>query len=308
MSSHSRTDSRRSKALKLSGLAAVAVLALTGCTQEVRNGWMPIGDSAPTDNAQHILDLWVGSWIAALAVGLVAWGLMLWCMVAYRRRKNEVGYPRQVAYHLPLEIFYTIVPIALIVSLFFHSERALANIIPQYENPDVTIQVMGKQWAWDFNYVDDDVYYSGTQAHLNTDGSEGVEETLPTLYLPVDSDIEIELTSRDVIHSFWVPAFLEKMDMIPNRTNYMSIHTEREGTFQGKCAELCGEYHSEMLFNVEVVSQEEYDRQMQLLRDQGNTGQLGEEYGRNVNLDEGGPVMRDNPIGSSYNEENSERD
>lgn len=300
MSSHSRADSRYTRALKLSGLGGVAVLALTGCSQEVRNGWMPIGDSAPTDNAQNILDLWVGSWIAALAVGLVAWGLMLWCMVAYRRRKNEVGYPRQVAYHLPLEIFYTIVPIALIVSMFFYSERALAQIIPRHEEPDATIQVIGKQWAWDFNYVDEGVYFSGTQAHLNTDGSEGAEETLPTLYLPVNSDIEIEVTSRDVIHSFWVPAFLEKIDMIPNRTNYMSIHTEREGTFQGKCAELCGEYHSEMLFNVEVVSQEEFDRQMQILRDQGNTGQLGEEYGRNVNRDEHGPKMLDNPVGSSY--------
>ncbi|WP_181954180.1 cytochrome c oxidase subunit II [Kocuria coralli] len=304
MSSHPRTDSRRTRALKLSGLGAIAVLALTGCSQEVRNGWMPIGDSAPTDNAQQIMDLWVGSWVAALVVGLVAWGLMLWCMVAYRRRKNEVGYPRQVAYHLPLEIFYTIVPIALVVSLFFFSERALTQIIPRHENPDVTIQVIGKQWAWDFNYVDDDVYYSGTQAHLNTDGAEGVEETLPTLYLPVDSDVEVELSSRDVIHSFWVPAFLEKIDMIPNRTNHMSFHTEREGTFQGKCAELCGEYHSEMLFNVEVVSQAEYDSQMQQLRDQGNSGQLGSEYGRNVNEEPEGAIMRDNPVGSSYDSYN----
>ncbi|WP_233568629.1 MULTISPECIES: aa3-type cytochrome oxidase subunit II [Kocuria] len=302
MSSHSRTGSRRTRALKLTGLGAIAVLALTGCKEEVRNAWMPIGDSAPTDNAENILNLWVGSWIAALSVGLVAWGLMLWCMVAYRRRKNEVGYPRQVAYHLPLEIFYTIVPIALIVSQFFFSERALTEIVPRHDNPDATIEIIGKQWAWDFNYVDDDVYYSGTQAHLNEDGSEGVEETLPTLYLPVDSDVEVQLSSRDVIHSFWVPAFLEKVDMIPNRTNYMSFHTEREGSFQGKCAELCGEYHSEMLFNVEVVSQEEYESQMQKLRDEGNTGQVGDDYNRNVNENEDGAVMRDNPVGASYEE------
>nr|WP_241180172.1 cytochrome c oxidase subunit II [Kocuria palustris] len=263
---------------------------------------MPVGDSAPTDNAQAILDLWVGSWIAAMLVGLVTWGLMLWCMIAYRRRKNEVGYPRQVAYHLPLEIFYTFVPIALVVTLFVFSERVLADITPRHDNPDTTVQVIGKQWAWDFNYTDDDVYYSGTQAHLNTDGSEGVEDTLPTLYLPADSDIELEITSRDVIHSFWVPAFLEKMDMIPNQTNYLSFTTGDEGTFQGKCAELCGEYHSEMLFNVEIVSQEEYDQQMQTLRDQGNTGQLGTEYDRNPNTNDEAIENQDSMPGSTYDE------
>ena len=267
MSSLSRTVSRRRRTLTLSALGGAALLALTGCSaelnQQVRNGFMPVGDSAPTDNAQAILDLWVGSWIAAMAVGLVTWGLMLWCMIAYRRRKNEVGYPRQVAYHLPLEIFYTFVPIALVVTLFVFSERVLADITPRHDNPDTTIQVIGKQWAWDFNYTDDDVYYSGTQAHLNTDGSEGVEDTLPTLYLPADSDIELEITSRDVIHSFWVPAFLEKMDMIPNQTNYLSFTTGDEGTFQGKCAELCGTYHSRMLFNVKVVSQDEYQDYLQ---------------------------------------------
>ena len=106
MSSLSRTVSRRRRTLTLSALGGAALLALTGCSaelnQQVRNGFMPVGDSAPTDNAQAILDLWVGSWIAAMAVGLVTWGLMLWCMIAYRRRKNEVGYPRQVAYHLSL--------------------------------------------------------------------------------------------------------------------------------------------------------------------------------------------------------------
>ncbi len=306
MSSLSRTVSRRRRTLTLSALGGAALLALTGCSaelnQQVRNGFMPVGDSAPTDNAQTILDLWVGSWIAAMLVGLVTWGLMLWCLIAYRRRKNEVGYPRQVAYHLPLEIFYTFVPIALVVTLFVFSERALADITPRHDNPDTTIQVTGKQWAWDFNYTDDDVYYSGTQAHLNTDGSEGVEETLPTLYLPAHSDVELEVTSRDVIHSFWVPAFLEKMDMIPNQTNYLSFTTGDEGTFQGKCAELCGEYHSEMLFNVEIVSQEEYDQQMQTLRDQGNTGQLGTEYDRNPNTNDEAIENQDSMPGSTYDE------
>ncbi|MFF0990695.1 cytochrome c oxidase subunit II [Kocuria sp. CPCC 205315] len=231
-----------------------------------------------TDNADMILDLWIGSWIAALVVGLITWGLMLWCMIAYRRRNNETGYPRQVAYHAPLEVFYTIVPIALIMSLFFFTERTQAEITAVHDDPDVTVQVYGKQWAWDFNYLSEDVWDTGIQGHL--DGEEGVPERVPTLYLPVDSDVELQVTSRDVIHSFWVPAFLEKADMFPGRTNNISITTGREGEYFGKCAEFCGEYHSEMLFNVNVVSQTEYDAHVQSLRDAGQTGALGEEYSR----------------------------
>ena len=153
-----------------------------------------------------------------------------------------------------------------------------AEITAPDDNPDVTVQVYGKQWAWDFNYLTDDVWDTGIQGHL--DGEEGVPERVPTLYLPVDSDVELQVTSRDVIHSFWVPAFLEKADMFPGRTNNISITTGREGEYFGKCAEFCGEYHSEMLFNVNVVSQAEYDAHIQSLRDAGQTGALGEEYSR----------------------------
>jgi len=277
VSSHTRTDSLRRRTAKVSAVAVLAATALTGCSEEAKLGWMPT-ERGTTDNADMILDLWVGSWIAALVVGLVTWGLMLWCMIAYRRRKNETGYPRQVAYHAPLEVFYTIVPIALIMSLFFFTERTQAEITAQHDNPDVTVQVYGKQWAWDFNYLTDDVWDTGIQGHL--DGEEGVPERVPTLYLPVDSDVELQVTSRDVIHSFWVPAFLEKRDMFPGRTNTISITTGQEGEYFGKCAEFCGEYHSEMLFNVNVVSQAEYDAHIQSLRDAGQTGALGEEYSR----------------------------
>ena len=259
--------------LKASAVAVLAATALTACSEQSKLGFLPT-ERGVTDNADHIMDLWIGSWVAALIVGLVTWGLMLWCMIAYRRRPNETGYPRQLAYHAPLEIFYTVVPIAMVVSLFFFSERAQTAITARHDNPDVTVQVYGKQWAWDFNYLDDNVHYQGVQAHLT--GEPGVEKTLPTLYLPADSKIELQITSRDVIHSFWVPAFLEKIDMIPDRTNYMSFTTGREGTFAGKCAELCGEYHSEMLFNLKVVSEAEFKAQMAKLED----GHIGEEYDR----------------------------
>lgn len=290
MSSHTRTVSHRRRTAKVSAAAVLAATVLTGCSEEARLGWMPT-ERGVTDNVDLILDLWIGSWIAALVIGLAVWALMLWCMIAYRRRRYETGYPRQVAYHAPLEVFYTLVPIAIVVSLFFFTERAQSEITEPHEDPDVTVQVYGKQWAWDFNYLSAGVWDTGVQGYL--DGEEGVPERVPTLYLPVDSEVELLVTSRDVIHSFWVPAFLEKADMFPGRTNTISITTGLEGEYFGKCAEFCGEYHSEMLFNVNVVSQGEYDAHIQSLRQAGQIGELGEEYSRDSYPDPGEEYVAD---------------
>jgi cytochrome c oxidase subunit 2 len=110
--------------------------------------------------------------------------------------------------------------------------------------------------------------------------------------LPVGKSVQIDLTARDVIHSFWVVEFLYKKDMFPGSTNTMYLTPLKEGRYVGKCAELCGEYHSMMLFNVEVVSEAEYDRQMSLLAAKGNVGLLSTEYDRNQNLPGGDPSIR----------------
>ena len=93
------------------------------------------------------------------------------------------------------------------------------------------------------------------------------------------------LTARDVIHSFWVPAFLQKMDMIPGRVNRFQVTPTQEGTFKGKCAELCGAYHSQMLFNVKVVSRAEYEQHMDELRAKGQSGLLNNTLNRTELMD-----------------------
>lgn len=250
----------------------------SGCsTENWERGFLP-GEPGVTNQTDRIATLWTGSWIAALAVGAIVWGLTAWCVVVYRRRKNDNELPVQLRYHVPLELMYTVLPILMIGVLFFYTQRDMGAIVDTAEEPDVRVQVYGKMWSWDFNYLDDGVWDSGVQA-VNT-GAPGVEETLPTLYLPVGERVEFTLNSRDVIHSFWVPAFLYKMDVIPGRTNVFQVVPEREGVYQGKCAELCGEYHSDMLFNVAVVSRAEYDAHIDDLRERGQTGELGAELDR----------------------------
>ncbi|GIG55585.1 aa3-type cytochrome oxidase subunit II [Demequina activiva] len=262
----------------LTGAGALGLAALlAGCSQGIENGALP---STPeiTDQTGTIITLWNGSWIAALAVGVLTWGLILWCVAVYRKRKGDEKLPVQNRVHLPLELMYTLVPLMAIGVLFKYTAEDIAEITDVSGDADIEIQVIGKQWSWDFNYLSDDVYDPGVQAQLT--GEEGVEDTLPTLYLPVDETVHFYLNSRDVIHSFWIPAFLYKEDTVPGRTNEWQVTPTEVGTYQGKCAELCGEYHASMLFNVEVVERDVYDAYMQELRDRGNEGALGLEFSR----------------------------
>ncbi len=271
---------RRRTLLGLSTLVATS-LTLSGCATGIENGALP---STPeiTNQTGRIIDLWNYSWIAALAVGAVTWALMLWAVAVYRKRKDDDKLPIQTRANIPLELMYTVVPLIMIAVLFRWTATDIVEIKDVSAEPDITIQVIGKQWAWDFNYVDDNVYYAGVQAKLT--GQLGVEETLPTLYLPVGERVEFIVDSRDVIHSFWIPAFLYKQDMIPGHTNVFQVIPTKEGTYQGKCAELCGEYHSAMLLNVKVVDRAEYDAYIQSLRDAGFEGQLGLEYNRQQDI------------------------
>jgi cytochrome c oxidase subunit 2 len=288
VSSQNRTGSRRKQITTITGLALAGALALTGCSPEVQKGWLPT-ERGTTNHTDRIMDLWVNSWIAALVVGIITWGLLVWCIVAYRRRKGTVGFPRQTSFNLPLEVFYLTIPLFMVLVFFYFTDRDQQAIDDRSQPADVVVDVRGKQWAWDFNYkqgdvVTGDVHEAGVQAHLT--GADVDKEKLPTLYLPVNKSVDLELNSRDVIHSFWVPAFLQKRDMIPGKTNYIRVTPTKEGTYDGKCAELCGEYHSEMLFRVKVVSESEFQSHLAQVRQDGISGLLGEEYDRNPNLNE----------------------
>jgi cytochrome c oxidase subunit 2 len=272
------------------GSALVLLLATTSCSAEVQRGWLP-GERDTTDKTPLITDLWVNSWIAALIIGVITWGLMIWVIVAYRRRKNTVGFPAQMSYNLPLEVFYLSVPLMIVGVLFVFTDRDQRAIDARYPDQDVVIDVRGKQWSWDFNYVDEGVYETGVQANL--DGEEGAEERIPTLYLPVDERVEFVLYARDVNHSFWIPAFLFKMDNIAGRENRFQVVPTKEGDFKGKCAELCGEYHSEMLFNVKVVSRDEYDDHIASLEQAGQTGELP------TSLNRSGVIENDGRLGGT---------
>jgi cytochrome c oxidase subunit 2 len=179
--------------------------------------------------------------------------------------------PKQNRYNLPMEIFYTVVPFIIVGVLFYFTIIAQNRVTAKVAEPDVTIDVVGQKWSWTFNYkeadnpaVGEDVWFAGT-----------IEKS-PDLYLPVGRSVRFNLSSPDVIHSFWVPSFYEKLDVVPGRNNSFDLTPTKLGTFPGKCTEMCGAYHSAMLFNVRVVSEAEYNAYLKTLV---AAGQIGEAKG-----------------------------
>ena len=230
-------------------MVAVVALTATGCASEDLPALgMPERDV--TDHAPRILSLWQGSWIAAFAVGALVWGLIIWSVIFHRRRRGETGLPPQTRYNVPIEVLYTVVPLIAVAVFFFFTVRDQNEILKVSSSPDHQITVTGIQWSWQFNYTSD----GGPAATVT-----GTPGKPPTLVLPQGESVRFTLLSDDVIHSFWVPAFLFKLDVIPGNRNSFEITPKKIGTYVGKCAELCGQDHSRMLFNVEVVSPAEYD-------------------------------------------------
>jgi cytochrome c oxidase subunit 2 len=245
---------RRSKLAKVAGLGLLGALTLSGC--DVQGSWLSWGwPEGITDEAARMHSLWIGSTIAALVVGIAVWALIAYAAIRYRKKGDEV--PRQTAYNLPLEIIYTIVPFIIIAVLFFFTVSTQNRVMQRSADPDVTIAVNAFKWNWQFVYPDTTDANGGEP--VSTVGS---STEIPILVVPTDQTIRFELASADVIHSFWVPEFLFKLDVIPGnengRDNVFEVTVREEGAFVGRCAELCGTYHAYMNFEVRSVSPEAY--------------------------------------------------
>ncbi len=244
---------RRSRSRLALALLPAALLA-TGCSgvggRDLYENSFSLGFPEPvTDRADDIYELWLGSVAAAAVVGFAVTFLILFAAIRYRRVSDKL--PRQVRYNLPIEVLYTVVPFVIIAVLFYYTtitQNVVNNLTPEDEGgSEVNIGVIGFQWNWTFNYVDEDVSVTGIPGQP------------PQLVLPTDTTVRFSLTSPDVIHAFWVPAFLFKRDVIPGRVNTFEVTITKEGEYIGRCAELCGEKHAAMNFSVLAVSPDEYE-------------------------------------------------
>jgi cytochrome c oxidase subunit 2 len=289
-------------------LVGSLALVLTGCSahgieRNLRFGW----HTGVTKQAQEMRVLWTWSGVAALAVGVGVWGLIFWCCIRYRKKSDEL--PKQTKFNLPLEIVYSTVPFLVIGVLFWRTVVVEDNVDATTKNPDVTIQVDAFQWNWQFEYhtshgvttaypgtdkttagstfladpssvgPSKDTSTAGKKAAARTTplpyylSTVGSDDEIPVLVLPVDETIKIDEHSSDVIHSFWVPEFLFKRDIIPYggpdsdtaRDNTFEFTPTSTGSFVGRCAELCGTYHSQMNFEVRIVTEAQFQTYLKAL-------------------------------------------
>ena len=227
---------------------------------------MPEGAANHSDS---VITFWQWTWVTALIIGVLVWGLIIFAVVKYRRRHDD-EIPVQTRYNLPMELLYTVAPVVVVLVFFKFIIDTQQDVLAGGEGEaDHVVKVVGQQWSWTFNYMKDPALDGQTTVY-----QDGNPQDIPTMYLPVGESVEFQLRSPDVIHSFWVPAFTWKLDVIPGRDNNFTMTPTREGLFVGRCAELCGTYHSRMLFNVKVVSATEFADHLRELEEKGNTGEV----------------------------------
>lgn len=237
------------------GLAFLAILT-SGC----KGQWSRLGWPAPvTKEGHNALGVWYGSLVTAGIVGGFVILLILWSVWRYRVRDPE-ALPRQVRYNLPIEMLYTVIPV-IIISILFYFTAIRENDTDQFNvHPGLRVDVVGFQWSWQFNYLDDGLSITGRPGEP------------PQLVVPVGVPIRFYEQSTDVIHAWWVIPFLFKRDVIPGRINVFQVTVTKPGLFQGKCTEYCGVDHDRMLFTVRAVPKDQFDAMLAQLKQLAQSG------------------------------------
>ncbi len=262
--------SRAVRLLKVAGLASMIAFVSSGCSvyQAFSFGW-PQG---VTPQAERMRSLWIWATVAALAVGLIVALLIVWTVTFHRKKSDEM--PRQTQYNLPLEIIYTVIPFVIVAVLFYFTVTAQNFVNAKVDNPDLRVRVIGFQWNWEFQYLQERPGNGGVYQVRRTDDGEplstvGSSNTIPLLVVPTNRVVEYRIESTDVLHSFYIPDFLFKRDVFPNpekndTDSVFQTTVQRQGAFVGRCAELCGTYHSMMNFEVRALAPALFDRYLAL--------------------------------------------
>lgn len=243
---------RLKKAL-LGAFAAFGVLALTGCENGSVYGYEK-DLSSVNEVSWH---LWRGAWLAAAVVGIFTAALILWPVLRHRRKEGDPQYPKQTQYNVPVEVAYTVIPFIIVAVLFYFTARDETTIIAKEPSKVMhTIDVTGIQWSWQFGHQD-----GGAKAIVT-----GTPANPPTLVLPQGERVKFNIHSNDVVHGFWIPAFMIQIQNLPGVTNHIEFTANKLGEYPGRCNILCGRNHSQMVFKVKVVTPTEYDTYVETLK------------------------------------------
>jgi len=225
--------------LALLGLLGTGVSALADSSSQSQGILDPAGP-----NAQHISDLWYIVLVPAMIVLVGVGGAMFYIAFKYRR-KDENFMPKQIGGNNALEFTWTLIP-AMILMFIFGLSVTQIGFLRNSPAPDAYhVKVVGQQWAWSFQYP-------------NPGGKPLT--TFGTLYIPAGSVVNLDLESKDVIHSWSVPRLAGRLDAFPGKHNQTWIEANDPGTYYGQCTEFCGLSHAAMTVTVIAMSQSAYDQ------------------------------------------------
>jgi len=183
--------------------------------------------------------------------------LIIWPAIFHRKKVGAPEFPKQTQYNVPVEIAYTIIPFIIVAVLFYFTAVKQSEITAK--SPSTVsheIGVVGFQWSWQFEYPE-----AGPKAKVT-----GTPAQPPTLVVPLGERVRYTITANDVVHGFWIPAFMIQIQNLPGVTNYIEFTANKLGSFPGRCNILCGRNHSQMLFTVKVVTPSEYQTYLETLK------------------------------------------
>ncbi|WP_093332074.1 cytochrome c oxidase subunit II [Thalassotalea agarivorans] len=217
--------------------------------------------------SKEVYDLHMLIMYICVVIGVIVFGAMFWSMYFHRKSKGV----KAATFHesTKVEILWTAIPIIILVAMAIPATQTLIKM-EDNSAADMTVQVTGSQWKWHYKYFEEDIeFYSVLSTPRDEfDDLDGVAsdkgenyllEVDKPLVIPTGKKVRFVITSDDVIHSWWVPAFAVKQDANPGFINEAWTKVDVPGVYRGQCAELCGKDHGYMPVVVEVKSQEDYD-------------------------------------------------
>jgi cytochrome c oxidase subunit 2 len=219
-----------------------------------------------TEVSREVYDLHMLAMYICVVIGVVVFGAMFWSMVFHRKSKGA----KSADFHesTKVEILWTAIPIVILIAMAVPATKTLIDM-EDNENSDVTIQITGSQWKWHYKYFDQDIefysvlstpreQYENQLGETAEKGENYLLEVDKHLVIPVNKKVRFLITSDDVIHAWWVPAFAVKQDANPGFINEAWTKVDKPGIYRGQCAELCGKDHGFMPIVVEVKSEADY--------------------------------------------------
>jgi len=248
----------------VAAIAVVATLYVTGAGAAIVASLYP--PEAVTEQGKLVRELYNIVFLIAAAIFFLVEGLIIWTVIAYRRRPTDSELPPQTHGNSTAEIIWTVVPTLIVAFLFVISWQTLNTVDATNAKTETKIRAVAGQFQWTFEYMPATFDPSSTDPALNAPDPLYIEYA-PTgeeggLRVPTGRPVQLYLASLDVIHAFYVPQFLFKRDVVPGRINHFEFNVEDDQagqTFRGQCAELCGTGHMVMLFDVHAMTGADFD-------------------------------------------------